>query len=106
MARVAARDTEGALTRRWFAGAARIVARHPSLWSTGARQALVLARRGWWRRRPFLPLPDASYLRFRLQTAYGGTGADREPEPDDLVTYLRWCRETRPIWRPERPGRN
>jgi hypothetical protein len=51
----------------------------------------VLAKRGWWRRPPFLPVPDAAYLRFRMETAYGD--ADRDPEPDDLITYLRWCRE-------------
>ncbi|HZA78346.1 MAG TPA: hypothetical protein VE623_18355 [Acidimicrobiales bacterium] len=79
---------------RWTARAAAAVARHPSLWATGVRQALVLAAPGWWRRRPFLPLPTPEYLRFRLQTAYGGEG-DRDPDPDDLVTYLRWCREQR-----------
>jgi hypothetical protein len=106
MARVAARRAEAALTARWLVRAARAVVPHPSLWSTGIRQASLLARRGWWRRRPFLPLPDGAYLRFRLQTAYGGTGADRDPEPEDLLTYLRWCRETRLIWRPERVARN
>jgi hypothetical protein len=52
----------------------------------------VLARPGWWRRPPFLPTPDPGYLRFRLQTAYGDAGVE-PPTPDDLVTYLRWCRE-------------
>jgi hypothetical protein len=76
---------------RWALAAARAVVRHPSLWATGARQALVLAAPGWWRRPPFLPLPSPDYLRFRLQTAYGGAG-DQDPEPGDVVTYLRWCR--------------
>jgi hypothetical protein len=76
---------------RWAGAALRAVARHPSLWVTAGRQALVLAEPGWWRRRPFLPLPAPDYLRFRIQTAYGGDG-DRAPEPGDLVTYLRWCR--------------
>jgi hypothetical protein len=49
-----------------------------------------LARPGWWRRPPFLPLPDPDYVRFRLQTAYGSTGT---PAGDDLVAYLSWCRE-------------
>jgi hypothetical protein len=26
-----------------------------------------------------------------METAYGGAG-DQLPEADDLVTYLRWCR--------------
>lgn len=67
------------------------VARRPALWGTATRQALVLARPGWWRRPPFLPLPDAAYLRFRMQTAYGGEGG--APAPDDVVTYLHWCRQ-------------
>jgi hypothetical protein len=76
---------------RWVLDAVAAVARHPSLWTTAVRQAAVLAEPGWWRRRPFLPLPAPDYLRFRLQAAYGGAG-DREPLPEDLVTYLWWCR--------------
>ncbi|HEV7862955.1 MAG TPA: hypothetical protein VGR20_09650 [Acidimicrobiia bacterium] len=49
-----------------------------------------MARPGWWRRPPFLPLPDPDYVRFRLQTAYGPHGT---PAADDLVAYLNWCRE-------------
>ena len=49
-----------------------------------------LARPRWWRRPPFLPLPDPDYLRFRLETQYGAAG---RPEPDDLVAYLEWCRD-------------
>ena len=62
----------------------------PALWPVAAVQLFALAAPGWWRRRPFLPLPDPEYVRFRLQTMYGD--ADHEPEPADLVTYLRWCR--------------
>ena len=64
---------------------------HPSLWLTGVRQVRRLARHQWWRHRPYLPLPAPDYLRFRLETAYGGDG-DRPPDPDDLITYLQWCR--------------
>jgi hypothetical protein len=81
----------GAVSASWFLRALLAVARHPSLWATGVRQALVLAGPGWWRRPPFLPLPAPEYLRFRLETAYGGLG-DRPIEPEDLVAYLRWCR--------------
>jgi hypothetical protein len=56
-------------------------------------QLFALARTGWWRRPPFLPVPNRDYLRFRLQTQYGDP--DREPEPGDLVTYLEWCRSYR-----------
>ena len=46
---------------------------------------------GWWRRPPFLPLPapTTSGSGWRPRTAAPG---DQPPEPDDLVTYLRWCR--------------
>jgi hypothetical protein len=66
------------------------VVRRPRLWPTALRQAGRLARPGWWRRPPFLPLPDPDYLRFRLETQYGATG---RIEPADLVVYLEWCRD-------------
>lgn len=83
----------------WALAAVRAVLRHPSLWLVGLRQAFALAGRGWWRRPPFLPLPDPDYLRFRIQTAYGGDGT-QAPAPEDLVTYLSWCREFRSARRP------
>ena len=82
------------MTQRWVLAAVGAVARHPSLWPVALVQARRLARPGWWRRRPFLPLPDREYLRFRMQTAYGGDGS-APPRPDDLVTYLRWCRHAK-----------
>lgn len=74
------------------------VLRRPDLWVTACRQALVLAPDGWWRRAPFLPLPDPDYLRFRMITAHGGDGTGAAPAAvgRDLVTYLEWCR-TRPL---------
>jgi hypothetical protein len=75
---------------RWWAMAAGAVLRRPALWPTAVRQALRLARPGWWRRPPFLPLPDPHYVRFRLETAYGSSAA---PAGHDLVAYLNWCRE-------------
>lgn len=74
----------------WVRPAAWAVARRPHLWGTALRQVLRLARPGWWRRRPHLPLPDPAYLSFRLQTAYGA--AERPPDPADVITYLEWCR--------------
>ncbi len=70
------------------------VAGRPSLWGTAARQAHSLARPRWWRRPPFLPLPDAAYVRFRVVTQYGGTG-DRAPVPADVLNYLSWCKACR-----------
>ncbi len=64
----------------------------PRLWPTALRQVGRLARPGWWRRAPFLPLPDPDYLGFRLETQYGGDGA-AAADPLDLVRYLSWCRD-------------
>jgi hypothetical protein len=74
----------------WLASAALAVAARPWLWATAVRQLARLTPRGWWRRPPHLPLPDPAYLRFRLVTAYGGSGG--APAPGDVVTYLHWCR--------------
>ena len=62
----------------------------PWLWPVAVRQALALAAPGWWKRPPYLPRPDPSYLAFRLETMYGDS--TRLPAPGDLVAYLRWCR--------------
>jgi hypothetical protein len=66
------------------------VARHPSLWTTGLRQATRLAPERWWARAPFLPVPSRRYLEFRLLTQYGDTA--HRADPGDVVNYLRWCR--------------
>ena len=64
---------------------------HPSLWFVALRQLFRLAPTGWWRRAPYLPLPDRRYYEFRMTTAYGGAG-DRHGSGEDLITYLRWCK--------------
>jgi hypothetical protein len=72
----------------WF-HVARDVVRRPRLWTTAARQLRRMTPRTWWRRRPFLPVPDAAYVRFRIDTAYGPHGT---PSAPDVITYLEWCR--------------
>jgi hypothetical protein len=72
------------------AGSAAIaVVVRPWLWFTALRQLARIARPGWWRHAPFVPLPDPEYVRFRLETAYGPNGRLRGP---DVVSYLEWCR--------------
>jgi hypothetical protein len=78
--------------RSWLPAAGAVI-RRPVLWWTAVRQLLRLARPGWWHRWPLLPVPEEAYLRFRLVTAYGHS--DTPPEPDDVVAYLRWCRDWR-----------
>jgi hypothetical protein len=70
------------------------VMKRPDLWVTALRQARLLAPRGWWRRAPFLPLPDGDYLHFRMVTMYGGDGRDSDGavEPRDVVAWLEWCK--------------
>jgi hypothetical protein len=94
-------DGGGAGSRRDRRGRdARVVARavlsHPELWWASAGAVRRMARRGWWRRPPFLPVPGDAYWRFRLVTANGGDGETDALEPSDVVAYLRWCRRARP----------
>jgi hypothetical protein len=66
------------------------VARRPWLWGTALVEFRRLLPDGWWRRRPFLPLPDRPMLAFRAVTQYGD--ADHPPEVADLLAWLRWCK--------------
>jgi hypothetical protein len=71
-------------------GAAAYVLVHPALWWSTLRLLVRMAAPGWWRRPPFVPLPDPAYVRFRMETAYGTDGT---PTTRDLVAYLRWCHD-------------
>lgn len=66
------------------------IAARPGLWPTAWRQYRRTCPPRWWRRRPFLPVPDRRYLAFRMLTQYGAPG--RAPEPSDVLNYLAWCR--------------
>ncbi len=61
----------------------------PALLATG----WAFRRRGWHRRPPFLPLPSASFLRWRLDTAYGDPSA--RPPMDEAERFLRWASRMR-----------
>ncbi|HEV8357260.1 MAG TPA: hypothetical protein VGQ17_10895 [Gemmatimonadales bacterium] len=56
------------------------------------RTAWAFRRRAWWRRAPWLPLPDREYLRWRMYTAYGDE--DAVPPLRDVIGFARWRRET------------
>lgn len=43
----------------------------------------------WYRRFPFLPIPDSTYLRWRMYTAYGDYNA--VPPVTDVERYARWA---------------
>jgi hypothetical protein len=66
------------------------VLRHPTLWPVAVRQWRRTTPAGWWRRRPFLPVPTREYLGFRLLTQYGDSRA--RVDGADVVNYLAWCR--------------
>ncbi len=57
------------------------------------RAAWAFRARGWYRRPPFLPLPPRSYLRWRMETAYGD--ADALPTLDEMERYLVWTARMR-----------
>jgi hypothetical protein len=83
---------------RALLAAARAVLPRPRLWGEALRTVRRLAPPGWWRRPPFLPVPDAAYWRFRMQTAFGDDLSGR-PSAQDVVDYLRWCQRARPSHR-------
>lgn len=70
--------------------ALRVLLPRPWLWPTALRQGARFAPDGWWRRAPFLPIPDRALLEFRGTTQYGDPA--RAADADDLVAWLEWCR--------------
>ncbi len=64
------------------------VLRRPLLWPTAVGATLAFAPSDWWRRAPFLPVPDDELIRWRIATAYGRDDADLAAE--DVVAYLEW----------------
>ena len=57
------------------------------------RAAWAFRARGWYRRPPFLPLPPRSYMRWRMETAYGDPAA--MPTLDEMERYLVWTARMR-----------
>jgi hypothetical protein len=56
------------------------------------RTAWAFRRRDWWRKLPFLPVPDRTYLKWRMYTAYADENA--VPPAEDVIRFARWRRET------------
>ncbi len=56
------------------------------------RTLWAFRRRRWWARAPYLPVPDQTYLRWRMYTAYADENAI--PPLDDVIRFARWRRET------------
>ena len=67
---------------------ARLALRSPGLIPHMLGAAWAFRSRSWYRRPPFLPLPSQSYLRWRMETAYGDPEAT--PPLEELERFLRW----------------
>ena len=67
--------------------------RHPLLAAEAVRFALASAAPGWFRKAPFLPVPEPGYRDWRLITAYGRPG--HLPSPVEIEEFLRWRRSIR-----------
>jgi hypothetical protein len=83
------------MDRSWTALTLRLAGRaviNPRLALDLLRTAWAFRRRDWWRRAPWLPLPDRTYLRWRMYTAYGDE--DAVPPMIDVIRFARWRRET------------
>ncbi len=79
----------------WLSLILTLVARSvtsPSLAVDLLRVAWRFRARGWYARFPFLPLPAADYVRWRMHTAYGDPNT--VPPAEDIIRYARWVRHT------------
>lgn len=82
------------MSNSWGSLTIRLVGRaliNPRLAIDLLRTAWAFRRRQWWAQPPFLPLPDRSYLRWRMYTAYGEEAA--VPPSQDVIRFARWRRE-------------
>ena len=76
----------------WLRLALKLTARSirsPRLAADLIRIAWRFRSRSWYRRFPFLPVPDSTYLRWRMYTAYGDYTA--VPSVTDVERYAHWA---------------
>jgi len=64
-------------------------ARNPRTAAALLRVGWRFRSRDWYRRFPYLPVPERDYVRWRMYTAYGDEGL--VPPADDVVRYARWA---------------
>lgn len=74
----------------WALQNALALMKRPDLWRTAARLARTHAPDQWWKTKPYLPIPDASWMSFRFETAFADTSG--RPEPEQFVEYLEWAK--------------
>ena len=73
-----------------------VILMHPSIYFIALVQIKAFIRKNWYAHFPYLPIPYVPYLRFRMETLYGNSSA--LPPTDDLIDYLKWCRNQRRLW--------
>jgi hypothetical protein len=78
---------------RFIRQLAGVAVRNPTLVPLLIGAGWRFRARDWYRRAPFLPLPPAEYVEWRLHTAYGD--GEAAPPTDDLIRYVRWTRRMR-----------
>ena len=79
---------------RLFLAAAMAVLVRPRLWVIGAVTWCRMLPNGWWRKPPFMPLPDSKFLEFRMVTMYGADGSSApDLYADDVIAWLEWCKD-------------
>ena len=76
---------------------AGLAIRRPRLIPYLVRAGWAFRARDWYRRPPFLPIPPRSYMRWRLETAFGDP--DATPTIDELERYLVWTARMRAAMR-------
>ncbi len=74
----------------WALHNAFALAKRPDLWRTAFRLARTHAPDQWWKTKPYLPIPDSSWMNFRFETAFADTSG--RPEPEQFVEYLEWAK--------------
>ncbi len=77
----------------WPPRFARYLVTHPRDVPVVIAAAWALRRTGWWRRTPFLPVPDDAYWQFRLAT-FGGSPTP-QLDPREVVEAAKWSRRQR-----------
>ncbi|MGA7835365.1 MAG: hypothetical protein WCA31_09195 [Acidimicrobiales bacterium] len=71
----------------------RHLLRHPTHLRLLVAALWRLRATGWWRRAPFLPLPDRAYWRFRLSTATGSPSGSTSVR--EVVEFAKWSARQR-----------
>lgn len=79
---------------------ARLALGRPALVPRLIGAAWAFRARDWYRRFPFVPVPSAAYLRWRMDTAYGDP--DARPPADEMVRFLVWGSDMRALMRRRR----